>query len=91
MKFRQTLQQVDMQLYCMGEEADSILAQLISAQRIGKVQCCTMQVGRFDVYFKVRRNTISESAKFNAGLSEKINPLSNALPTLRVDQILWVW
>ena len=55
--------QVDTLLYCMGEEADSVLASThISAEDRKKYDAV---VGKFDAYFQVRRNIIFERAKFN--------------------------
>ena len=55
--------QVDTLLYCMGEEADSVLTSTnISADDRKKY---TAVIGKFDDYFKVRRNAIFERAKFN--------------------------
>ena len=55
--------QVDTLLYCMGEEADTVLASThISAEDQKKYDAV---VGKFDAYFKVRRNIIFERAKFN--------------------------
>ena len=55
--------QVDTLLYCMGEEADTVLASThISTEDQKKYDAV---VGKFDAYFKVRRNIIFERAKFN--------------------------
>ena len=55
--------QVDTLLYCMGEEADSVLASThISAEDRKKYDAV---VAKFDAYFQVRRNIIFERAKFN--------------------------
>ena len=63
LKAEEDPRQVDTLLYCMGEEADSVLASThISAEDRKKYDAV---VGKFDAYFKVRRNTIFERARFN--------------------------
>ena len=63
LKAEEDPRQVDTLLYCMGEEADSVLASThISAEGRKKYDAV---VGKFDAYFKVRRNTIFERARFN--------------------------
>lgn len=55
--------QVDTLLYCMDEEADSVLTS--TNIRADDRKKYTAVIGKFDNYLKVRRNTIFERAKFN--------------------------
>lgn len=55
--------QVDTLLYCLGDEADSVLASTnISAEDRKKYE---EVMGKFDSYFRVRRNVTFERARFN--------------------------
>ena len=57
------VQQVSALLYCMGEPADDVLTSTkISTEDRQKYASV---VGKFDDYFKVRRNVILERARFN--------------------------
>ena len=57
------MQQVSALLYCMGEPADNVLTSTkISTEDRQKYASV---VGKFDDYFKVRRNVILERARFN--------------------------
>ena len=59
LKAEEDPRQVDALVYCMGEEADSVLASThISAEDRKKNDAV---VGKFDAYFKVRRNTAGKS------------------------------
>ena len=57
------VKQVNTLLYCMGEEADSVLASTNVTEEERKVYATV--VGKFDSFFKVRRNIIFERARFN--------------------------
>ena len=55
--------QVDTLLYCLGDEADSVLASTnISSDDKKKYE---KVIEKFDSYFRVRRNVIFERARFN--------------------------
>ena len=55
--------QVSTLLYCMGEEADSVLTSTnATAEERGVYNTV---VEKFNSYFKVRKNTIYERARFN--------------------------
>ena len=61
--------QVDTLLYCLGDEADSVLASTnISAEDCKKYQ---EVIGKLDSYFRVRRNVIFERARFNRRSQKK--------------------
>ena len=50
-------------LYCLGEEADDVLSSTnISTEDVKKYNGV---IGKFDEYFKVRKNVIYERARFN--------------------------
>ena len=53
------LQQVSTQLYCMGEDAESVLTSTGTWDADKKV------MSKLDEYFKVQKNTIYEQARFN--------------------------
>ena len=54
---------MDTLLYCLGDEADSVLASMnVSAEDRKKYQ---EVIGKLDSYFRVRRNVIFERARFN--------------------------
>jgi len=55
--------QVNTLLYCLGDEADSVLASTNISEEDRKKYNTIL--GKFDDYFKVRQNTILERAKFN--------------------------
>ena len=55
--------QVDTLLYCMGEEAESVL--LSTNITADKRRQYSEVLSKFDSYFEVRRNTIFERARFN--------------------------
>ena len=55
--------QVSMLLYCMGETAEDVLTSTdISADELKKFDSV---ITKFDSFFKVRKNVISEHARFN--------------------------
>ena len=54
------LQQVNTLLYCLGEEAESVLAP--TGLKVAKYDAVMEE---FDEHFKVRRNVIFERARFN--------------------------
>ncbi len=57
------VRQVDTLLYCMGDEAESVLSSTdITAENREKYDHV---IGKFDEYFEVRRNVIFERARFN--------------------------
>ena len=55
--------QVSTLLYCLGEEADSVLTSVNATADDRKVYATVL--GLFDEYFKVWRNVIFEKARFN--------------------------
>ena len=55
--------QVDTLLYCLGEEADSVLSSTNISSANRKKYDRVME--KFDGYFEVRRNIIFERARFN--------------------------
>ena len=56
-------QQVSTLLYCLGEEAETVLASTGLTEDERKVYATVLE--QFDGYFKVRRNVIFERARFN--------------------------
>jgi len=56
-------QHVSTLLYCIGEEAESVLASTNATDEERKSY--TAVVDKFDAFFKVRRNIIYERARFN--------------------------
>lgn len=56
-------QQVSTLLYCIGEEAESVLAS--TNTRDEERKSYTAVVDKFDAFFKVRRNVIYERTRFN--------------------------
>ena len=57
------VRQVDTLLYCLGDEADSVLASTNVSQAERAVYATVLE--KLDSYFQVRRNTIFERARFN--------------------------
>ena len=57
------LKQVNTLLYCLGEEAEGVLTSTNATADERKVYDTV--VGKFDAFFKVRRNVIFERARFN--------------------------
>ena len=55
--------QVSTLLYCLGEEADDVLTSTNISEANRKVYDSVM--AKLDEFFKVRKNTIFEQAKFN--------------------------
>ncbi len=57
------VRQVSTLLYCLGEEAESVLSAIgiTAAQRA----VYTTVTDKFDAYFRIRRNVIFERARFN--------------------------
>ena len=62
-------QQVSTLLYCLGEEAETVLASTGLTEDERKVYATVLE--QFDGYFKVRRNVIFERARFNRRSQEK--------------------
>ena len=60
---RSQIQQVSTLLYCLGEEAEGVLTSTNVTADERKVYDTV--VGKFDAFFKVRRNVIFERARFN--------------------------
>ena len=58
-----TAKQVSTLLYCLGEEADSVLTSVHATAADRKDYQKTLKL--FDDYFQVRRNIIFERARFN--------------------------
>ena len=56
-------QQVSTLLYCLGEEAETVLAS--TGLTDAECQVYATVLGKFDSYFKVRLNVIFERARFN--------------------------
>ena len=57
------VKQVNTLLYCLGEEAEGVLTSTNATADERKVYDTV--VGKFDAFFKVRRNVIFERARFN--------------------------
>ena len=55
--------QVNTLLYCLGEEADAVLASTHATEEERKSYDSVL--GKFDSFFKVRKNVIYERARFN--------------------------
>ena len=55
--------QISTLLYCLGEEAESVLTSTDATEAERKVYDTVM--GKFDAFFQVRRNVIFERARFN--------------------------
>ena len=55
--------QISTLLYCLGEEADSVLTSMNITEEERKVYKTVLS--KLDAYFKVRRNVIYERARFN--------------------------
>ena len=55
--------QISTLLYCLGEEAESVLTSTNATQEERQVYSAVM--GKFDAFFQVRRNVIFERARFN--------------------------
>ena len=55
--------QISTLLYCLGEEAESVLTSTNATQDERQVYSAVM--GKFDAFFQVRRNVIFERARFN--------------------------
>ena len=55
--------QISTLLYCLGEEAESVLTSTNATEDERKVYDTVM--GKFDAFFQVRRNVIFERARFN--------------------------
>ena len=75
--------QVSTLLYCMGEEADSVLSSTNISEADREKYDSVM--AKFDDFFKVRRNVIFERAKFNRRVKlegESIEQFITALYTL---------
>ena len=64
-------QQVNTLLYCIGEEAESVLISTnVTANQRSKYSDV---MEKFDSYFDIRRNTMFERARFNAKHKRKLN------------------
>ena len=57
------MKQVNTLLYCLGEEADAVLASTHATEEERKSYDSVL--GKFDSFFKVRKNVIFERARFN--------------------------
>ena len=57
------MKQVNTLLYCLGEEADAVLASTHATEEEKKSYDSVL--GKFDSFFKVRKNVIFERARFN--------------------------
>lgn len=68
-------QQVSTLLYCIGEEAESVLASTNTIDEEHKSY--TAVVDKFDAFFKVRRNVIYERASLITVASNKMRRQSN--------------
>lgn len=55
--------QISTLLYCLGEEAESVLTSTNATEEERGVYSTVM--GKFDAFFQVRRNVIFERARFN--------------------------
>ena len=71
------VKQVSTLLYCMGEEADVVLASTNITEEAKKVY--ETVCGKFDDFFKVLRNVIFERARFNRRNSWRENLLRSIL------------
>ena len=59
----EAVKQVSTLLYCLGEEAEAVLNSTNATQEESKEYDTV--IGKFDAFFKVRKNVIFERARFN--------------------------